>query len=110
VPPSSPFAPPTQQPQLAQPPPTTTIDTSRPVTDGGLGRKTLLLLVGVSFLMIIGVGALIWHEGREGRSAARKRRKRMRAGAAQPQAAAAGRRGPPPPPRKRRQQAKKKKR
>lgn len=106
--PSSPFAPP-QQPQLAQPEPTTTIDTGQK-DNGGLGHNTLLLLVGVSFLMMIGVGVLIWYEGRGTRSAARKRRKRMRAGAVQPQAATAGRRGPPPPPRKRRQQAKKKKR
>lgn len=105
---ASPFTPP-QQPSLAQPEPTTTIDTGQKEGDG-LGRQTMLLLVGVSLLMIIGVGALIWREGREGRSAARKRRKRMRTGAVRPQTATAGRRGPPPPPRKRRQQAKKKKR
>jgi hypothetical protein len=109
----SPFTPP-QQPSLAAPPAeqTTTINSTRPDT-GGLGRSTLLLLVGVALAMIAGVGGLIWYEGRRsGRSLRKRRRQRMRSGRTpQPQAAAAaGRRGPPPPPRKRRQQAKKKKR
>jgi len=83
----------------------TQLNTKRP-DETGLGRGTLLLLVGLAFALIIGVGGLIWYEGRSGRKAARKRRQRLRAGrAGQPQAATAGRRGPPPPPRKRRAQA-----
>ncbi|MFL5896103.1 MAG: hypothetical protein ACJ76Z_13465 [Thermoleophilaceae bacterium] len=83
----------------------THINTKRP-DEGGLGRSTLLLMIGVAFLMIIGVGVLIWYEGRTRRSVAKRRRQRLRSGRTpQPEAAGAGRRGPPPPPRKRRAQA-----
>jgi hypothetical protein len=92
--------------------PTTTetqINSKRP-DQGGLNQGTLLLLVGVSFALIIGVGVLIWYEGRTRRATAKKRRQRMRSGRTpQPEVAAAGRRGPPPPPRKR-QAARRKKR
>lgn len=90
----------------------THINTRRPGSTP-LGHGTLLLLVGVAFAMIIGVGGLIWYEGRNRRATAKRRRQRLRSGRTpQPQAAAAGRRGPPPPPRKRRAQsaAKRKKR
>jgi hypothetical protein len=84
----------------------TKINTKRP-DETGLGRSTLLLLVFVSFGLIIGVGVLIWYEGRTRRSEAKQRRQRMRRGRTQQPhtAGAPGRRGPPPPPRKRRAQA-----
>jgi hypothetical protein len=90
--------------------PTTTVNTKRP-GDTGLGRGALWLLVLVAFGLIIGVGALIWYEGRSGREERKRRRARMRAGRTpQPHAVGAdGRRGPPPPPRKRRAQAAKRK-
>lgn len=79
---------------------------SKRADKGGLNRATLLLLVGVAFALIIGVGLLIWHEGRSRRDAAKRRRQRLRSGRTpQPEAAGVGRRGPPPPPRKRHAQA-----
>jgi uncharacterized protein HemX len=84
-------------------PPATTqtqVNTKRP-DDTGLGRSTLLLLVALAFGLIIGVGILIWYEGRTGRLAAARRRERLRARRHQPQPVG----GPPPPPRKRRAQA-----
>jgi hypothetical protein len=91
-------------------PTTTTINTTRP-NDTALGHGTLLLLVGVAILMIIGVGVLIWYEGKTQRAARKQKRQRLRSGRTpQPQAAGGGRRGPPPPPRKRSQASKRKKR
>jgi uncharacterized protein HemX len=74
--------------------------------DTGSGRGTLLLLSAVALVMIAGVGAFIYYEGRK-TARGKRRRQRMRS-ARTPQPAAAGsgaRRGPPPPPRKRRAQA-----
>ena len=97
-------------PGAATTPTQTTINTRRP-DEKGLGHGTLLLLVGVSFTLIIGVGFVIWYEGKTQRAVRKQRRKRLRSGRTpQPQTAGAeGRRGPPPPPRKRRTQAAKRK-
>jgi hypothetical protein len=88
----------------------TTVTTKRPDTTG-ISRGMIFLLTGIAFLLIGGVGAVIYYEGRKSGSR-RKRRQRLRSGRT-PQPATAGaqaRRGPPPPPRKRRAQAKRKKR
>jgi hypothetical protein len=107
--PGSPFSQPVQD-LVGQPPTETTVTaTKRASSDSG--RSTLLFLSLVALLMIFGVAAYIWHEGRHTRSTARRRRQRLRSGRT-PQPAAAGtgaRRGPPPSPRKRRA-AKRKKR
>jgi uncharacterized protein HemX len=89
----------------------TQINSKRP-DRGGLDQATLLLLVAVALSLIIGVGMVIWREGRKPRGAAKRRRQRMRSGRTPhaQAAAAAGRRGPPPPPRKRASAARRKKR
>jgi uncharacterized iron-regulated membrane protein len=88
------------------------IDSTRTST-GGIGQGTLLLLVGVSFALIFGVGGMMWFDGRSRRGAGKRRRQRLRSGRtpqAHPQVAGMARRGPPPPPRKRSQSARRKKR
>jgi hypothetical protein len=95
------------QPQVDQGPvqTQTTVTGAKRAGDTGNGRGTLLFLSLVALLMIGGVGAFIWYEGRKTGGAAKRRRKRMRSGRTPQPATAGARRGPPPPPRKRRAQA-----